>query len=161
LVRELYDVWRYFASAAGVSVLAVAATWFFTTRPPVVQLQVGDETMRPAVGEGRTFAADPAWARSPSKRAVVAFAPPSSPVTLSRAAAVPGDELTFRGQEVLVNRQRVATRVRQGAPAEVGPIRVPRGCVFLVTDGPGRDSMTLGPVPLWRVVGRVMTKAGD
>jgi len=146
-------------SAAGVMAVCLAAVYFAVHRDAHVEVVLTDRGMRPALKAGMTrFAVDRSWTASPTRGTVVAFAPPGrdQTPTVTRAVAIPGDEVEVKDHLIRVNGTPASSSTRTSPAETIKKFRIPRGYVYLLTDRPdGPDSTTLGPLPLWRVLGSV------
>ena len=78
----------------GALALAVALVFMLAGRTSV-EIPKTDKSMRPAIGDGTSFAVDPSWALLPSRGATVAFVPPGGEARTRCAVvvAVQGDRV--------------------------------------------------------------------
>jgi conjugal transfer pilin signal peptidase TrbI len=122
----------------------------------------------------------PNWAflvetgKFPARGEYVAFTPGNDPLTIKHFGSppkpffkvtygLPGDVISHRGQDVLVNGKpvvRMKPFTRQGEPLKPGPVgRVPRGCIFAGTphkDGFDSRYAAIGFVCTRQIVGTGM-----
>ncbi len=156
--RLLNTVFYSLAVAAVAVALIVAWLSRFT-----VEIPLSDKTMRPAIGPMQTrFDVDTGWLEDPERNSFVAFIPPGDSTAAYRATrvvALAGDRFEIRNRKPHVN-GAVPAGLRRTFPIESFPeFIVPRGCVIVLNDAPGRtDSVEFGPLPLWRVAGKLVTK---
>jgi len=146
------------------TVALVALVFLLTGRKETVVLAEGDRTMRPTLGKkvkGQTrVSIDPAWLDRPTPFAVVAFLPPgSTKPRMARAVGLPRDRLTVRNHKLFVNGKTVPVAKRRIPRQDVGEFVCPRDCFYVLVDverGTVTDSLRYGPLPAWRVLGKVV-----
>lgn len=148
--------WTFYVLALVIGLLAL---WTLRGRRFVVEVSESDRSMRPAIGDRTRFTANPAWNKNPARGAIVAFIPPgrgarAAVARVARVAALPGDIVEVRRGFLQVKGS--PSKISRKIKLPSGKIRVPRGHAYLLTDSPGGvDSVSLGPIPLWRVLGAV------
>jgi len=145
-------------TAGAVAIGAVLLQIRLSSDQPFARVEVplSDSSMRPAIGTDITmFKVDPSWMKRPQRMSIVAFVPPGGGAPkVARAVALPGDELEVVGGSLRVNGARLEETARSVPFKDVPRFRVPRDCAYLLVDGErGSDSVELGPVPLWRILG--------
>jgi signal peptidase I len=126
--------------------------------------EIPSGSMVPTLEPGQHVLADKLAYRlgSPKRGDLVVFhAPRTGEVLLKRVVAVPGDEVGIADSALVVNGRRPAEPYVKDARLidgeYFGPIRVPRGDVFVLGDrrSDSIDSRTFGPVPESALIGRV------
>ena len=123
-------------------------------------------SMAPTVQAGEHVLANKlAYRLSPPRRGELAVLerPGSGEILLKRIVAVGGDRVAIEDGVLLVNgRPRHERYVNERLVDSVyfGPVRVPRGSVFVLGDNrfDSRDSRSFGPVPDDDLIGRVMLR---
>jgi signal peptidase I len=148
--------------AACVTVLALGLTLFLVTEP----VRVRSSSMIPTLRSGDQILVMK-WghrAHHPHRRDIIAFhAPHSSELLIKRVVGVAGDTVGIADGVLVVNRKRVHesfVAYRLTDSTYFGPVRVPAGSVFVMGDNRSDsvDSRSFGPVPLSRIVGRVVLR---
>jgi len=142
-------------SAVGISFLTMG-------KKTVIEVELSNKTMRPAIGEKQTrFTVDPSWLTERRKNAVVAFTPPGGgKLQIARVVALPGDRIKVIKRRLHVNGRPLKSTNRKAPEESVPEFICPAGCVYVIIDkGGGRtttkDSIDFGPLPVWRVVGSI------
>jgi signal peptidase I len=149
--------WFFYCLA---SVALGGAALILLAKRVTVEVPMRDNSMRPAITPDRTqFTVDPSWVGNPARLDIVAFLPPgakSGKARVARAVALPGDKVEVRNHRLHVNGKLVTESKRELPAFAVPETRVPRDCVYLLVDSEkGEDSGVFGPLPLWRVTGRL------
>ncbi len=149
------------AMAVGAALIMVWLNRF------TVEISRSDESMRPAIGLYETkFDVDTHWldalARGKGRDAIVAFIPPDESYVTYRATqvvAVAGDRVEIRASKPYVN-GAVPKGISRGVWVKNFPeIVVPRDCVYVLNQYSSKmDSVRFGPLPLWRVGGRLVVR---
>ena len=128
-----------------------------------IEIPLTDRTMRPAIGARETkFDVDAGWLDEPRRDTIVAFLPPGEERPKYRAVrvvAVAGDRVEIRAHKPYVN-GAVPGAIKGIVRVETLPESVvPRDCVYVLNHSSGMtDSVDFGPLPLWRVGGRLVVK---
>lgn len=90
---------------------------------------------------------------------VVTFYPPTSEqiVYIKRIVGLPGETVEARGGLLFIN--GISDGISQPGMGTWGPVEIDDGCIFLLGDNRSRsnDSHVFGPVPIERVLTRVVT----
>ena len=122
-----------------------------------VSIDVGYDHDCGEVDPGATY-----WLTQPPFRsgAVVAYrmGKNADAVSFGRLVAQPGEILTWKDGNLLVG----GVPVKGWRPVEphqriqeIGPLRVPAGYVYVISDLHGRDSVALGPISMDAIVGGI------
>ena len=160
--------------------VGVALVYMVTGQKETVDIEENDRTMRPSLDKkkvkGRTrFKIDATWLDAPDmtpdmapdmapdmpndRGEVIAFVPPGSRKPLAaRAVAVPGDRISVRDGKLHVNDRPAGAGERVMPVKHVPEFVCPRDSFYVLFDrakGRGDDSAGHGPVPAWRVLGRL------
>jgi signal peptidase I len=126
--------------------------------------EIPSGSMVPTLEPGQHVLADKLAYRfgSPARGDLVVFhAPRTGEVLLKRVVALPGDEVGIADSALVVNGRRPAEPYVKDARLidgeYFGPVRVPRGEVFVLGDrrSDSVDSRAFGPVPESALIGRV------
>ena len=142
-------------SAVGISFLTMG-------KKTVIEVELSNKTMRPAIGEKQTrFVVDPSWLTERRKNAVVAFAPPGGEgLQIARVVALPGDRIKVIKHRAHVNGKPLRSTSRRAPEESVPEFICPAGCVYVLIDNSAstlttKDSIDFGPLPIWRVAGSI------
>jgi signal peptidase I len=126
--------------------------------------EIPSRSMVPTLEPGEHVLADKLAYRfgSPKRGDLVVFhAPRTGEVLLKRVVALPGDRVGIEDSALVVNGRRPSEPYVKDARLidgeYFGPIRVPRGEVFVLGDrrSDSVDSRTFGPIPESALIGRV------
>jgi signal peptidase I len=139
----------------GVAVVAAAAGLVVAARRALLVVRVVGLSMAPTLRPGeRVLALRSPYGRRPRRGDLVVYRLPVA--AIAGSADFPPD--VVEAIVPLVVKRAVAL----GGDAAPGGGTVPVGCVFVVGDHPeSNDSRHYGPVPLTRVVGRVVARLGQ
>lgn len=157
---RLPEVPSWFYLGAVTVGAAVGAVYMLSREKVVVEVAASESGMRPAIGDGTSFKVDTSWLAKRTRNVIVAYVPPgkSAKPTVAWVVARPGDSLEIRERKLYVNGAK-CPKARRDMPLEEMPeLMCPRDCVYLLVDTPGRnvqDSLSFGPLPLWRVMGSI------
>ena len=83
----------------------VGALFMLSREEVVVEVSPDDKSMRPAIGDGKSFKVDTSWLAKPERNAIVAHLPPggSHEPSVARVVALPGDVIEVRARKLYVN----------------------------------------------------------
>jgi len=146
-------------SALVVGVLVLLAVRFAVAEP----FRIPSASMEPTLRPGDHVVVDKVAYRlgEPRRGDLVAFDDPrGGGALLKRVAALPGDRVEIRDGVLFVDDGRVPERYVDYEMVDgeyFGPVRVPRGRVFVLGDNRGNsdDSRDYGAVPRSALIGRV------
>lgn len=154
--------WRAPLAAIVLVVAAIVLVRVFVAEP----FRIRSSSMAPTLRPGDQVLVDKlAYRRAaPQPGELAVFrAPRSSQILLKRIVAVAGETVAIQGGELAVNGRRrtepyADPRALEGV--SYGPVIVRLGTVFVLGDNraSSEDSRAFGPVPLRRLIGRVLTR---
>jgi len=128
-------------------------------------VRVHADSMRPTLHSGDEVLVDrlSLALRAPHRGEIVVADAPNVGLVVKRVAAVGGDTVGIEDGVLVVNGHAERERYVDYASIDgsyFGPVRVPRGDVFLLGDNRGNseDSRDFGAVPEGAVVGRVLLR---
>lgn len=129
-------------------------------------LRVRSDSMEPTLRSGDQVLVTKIGSRahSPHRNDIVVLTSPATGALLiKRVAAVGGDTVGLEDGVLVVNGKQVHeayVNLRLMDSVYFGPVKVPRGMVFVLGDNRSNsiDSRTFGPVPDSRITGRVLLR---
>ena len=149
----------WFVVCAVAIVVLTAAGIYLGGAAPTVTVPEGNSSMRPAIGDNQTtFSIDTSWHSSKTRDDIVVFYPPGrSQLSVARVVALPGDRLEIaRGKIRFNGKSPSESKKKVEKTPDVPASVVPAGCAYLLVDGTkGEDSAEFGPLPLWRILGKI------
>lgn len=134
--------------------------------------KIYNSTMAPTILPGDRFLVDQraySPTQLPRRGHIIVFQVPGQGSFIRRVAGVPGDTIEIRDHEILINGSSQGKRDHAyfpmgettselpDGPANSGPVKVPEGELFVVTDNreSAWDSRVFGTIPKERVWGRI------
>jgi signal peptidase I len=148
------------ATVIGAAIFALLiALRVFVAEP----FKIPSESMAPVLEPGDQVLVEKIGA-APHRGDLVAFhRPQTGEVLLKRVVAVGGDTVGLEDGILVVNRHAVRepyANTKSQDSVYFGPVRVPRGAVFVMGDNRGvsEDSREFGPVPTSALVGRAVAR---
>lgn len=156
-MRRLSE-WLFYLVAAVIAGV-ILFRYHLSSEDSTIEIPLSDTSMRPAIGVDSTvFKIDASWNARPERMAVVAFVPPGGGAPrVARAVALEADTVEVIKGILHVNGAPVKDTARRIPLGDVPPLCIPKGCVYLMMDAErgGPDSIELGPVPMWRILGAI------
>lgn len=142
----------------GIGVAALSSLLLFNLVASPVRVE--GVSMIPSLAPHQRLIISPLLARWDLRHAdLVVLTHPHCPATnlIKRVAALPGDRLCISNQGIFVNNQRISTWTA-GSCTPFMDMTIPRRHVFVLGDNLNisSDSRTFGPVPVTRILGKVV-----
>lgn len=155
-LNSVYPVIR--SALAGIGIAALSSLLLFNLVASPVRVE--GISMVPSLAPHQRLIISPLLARLNLHRSdLVVFNHPHCSTTnlVKRVAALPGDRLCISNQGIFVNKKRISTWTA-GSCTPFMDITIPRRHVFVLGDNLNHssDSRTFGPVPVTRILGKVV-----
>lgn len=141
-----------------VLAVLVVVTLMFVAEP----VKISSDSMAPTYRVGDQVIVAKVGSHQPQRRDVIAFhLPGSSDLLVKRVVGVGGDSVGIADGVLTVNGRALRERFVDYNLVDAtyfGPVRVPRGTVFVMGDNRSNsiDSRRFGPVPVADILGRVV-----
>jgi signal peptidase I len=143
-----------------IMAMICAGTYLYKHRTKV-EFEQTDMSMNRSFTPGASYPVDisPCSIKQIQRNDVVAYWLPDDPDKnrVARVVAIEGDQIKCDAEGFHFNGTKTAYKFDNRPDWRFPELRVPRGCLFLLADQSdmARDSMQLGPVPFYQVIGKV------